>query len=384
MVAPMSSVDARTRRPSSGLAIEFITPRGFAREHYRLRSASKTSPPSIACLRVPEHPAGHYRLRASGSEASPGETCRRSRGLGNKQQEPGTNVRAQRIDVQLMNRLDRRRRRWGLAFSIALHGGVLYAVWQVPWAAIPVSAVQPRTAAVSRVVWIREVPPIEAPSEPTLDPALEPGGPQADTIVTLVHPAIPELPVRPDLPPPPRSAPEPRRPRPGSEPTVPAPNAPPADRERVSPPAEPDRAAPEAAPDSSGLNTRALPEVDWEKERRDAIESVLEERGQGREPLTFSRDDVIEELEPVEPALPPLVVDNCVIVKSKLQRFAALMTGRCVREARGDLFALIKPEYLKGRPVCVETRPESPGSFLADGTPISTVKCELVADEKAQ
>jgi hypothetical protein len=154
------------------------------------------------------------------------------------------------------------------------------------------------------------------------------------------------------------------------------------DREAVAPRTEPDSTADEAAPQSSGRSGKTLPEVDWEKERRDAIESVLEERALGHGPLTFSKDDVIEEVEPMEPTLPPLVVDNCVIVKSRLQRFTALMTGRCVREARGDLFALIKPEYLKSHPVCVETRPESPGSFLSDGRIISTIKCELVANEE--
>jgi hypothetical protein len=217
-----------------------------------------------------------------------------------------------------------------------------------------------------------------------LDPELDPGGPLVDTAVAVVHPAIPELPIRPDLPAPPRSAPEPRRPRPGAELTAPAPSAPSSEREPVAPRTEPDSTANEAAADSSGRSAKSLPEVDWEKERRDAIESVLEERARGREPLTFSRDDVIEEPEPIEPALPPLVVNNCVIVKNRLQRFAALMTGRCVREARSDLFALIKPEYLKRHPVCIETRPESPGSFLSDGTVISTVKCELVADDDAE
>ena len=282
-----------------------------------------------------------------------------------------------------MIRHERRRRPLGLALSIALHGGVLYGVWQVPWSAP--AALQPRTpGSVSRVVWIRELPAARAPSEPTLNPELDPGGPVADTAVALVHPAIPELPIRPDLPPPPRSAPEPRRTRPGAEATAPAPSAPQAERKPIAPRTEPDSAASEAAPDSSGRSAKSLPEVDWEKERRDAIESVLEERALGHGPLTFSRDDVIEEPEPIAPVLPPLVVDNCVIVKNRLQRFAALMTGRCVREARGDLFALIKPEYLKGHPVCVETRPESPGSFLSDGTMISTVKCELVADEDAR
>jgi hypothetical protein len=279
----------------------------------------------------------------------------------------------------MSSRGERIRRPWGLAFSIVLHGAVLYAVTRVPWSAM--SALPRAPAPVSRVVWLREPPPKPPLSEPTLDPAVESGGAEAGTAVAVVHPPIPELPIRPDLPPPPRSAPEPRRPRAGSEATPPSRTAPRADR--IAPPSETEPAATETETESSGRDGRALPEVDWEKERRDAIDSVLEERALRRGPRTFSLDDVIEEPEPAEPVLPPLVVDHCVIVKSKLQRFAALMTGRCVREARGDLFALIKPPYLKSRPICVETRPEAPGSFLADGTPISTVKCELVADERA-
>jgi hypothetical protein len=129
----------------------------------------------------------------------------------------------------------------------------------------------------------------------------------------------------------------------------------------------------------------APPEIDWDKERSAAVRDVLEERARRGEYLTFSFEDKIpKEPEPVDPPPTPLVVDNCVIVKGRLQRFAALMTGRCVREARGDLFAAIKPAYLRSHPVCIETRPENPGSFLSDGRPVSTVKCELVANEGEQ
>jgi hypothetical protein len=58
------------------------------------------------------------------------------------------------------------------------------------------------------------------------------------------------------------------------------------------------------------------------------------------------------------------------------------MFGICARLPRGDLFADIKPEYLKKRAVCVETRPGEPTAMDARGNEISTVKCELIAEDE--
>jgi hypothetical protein len=247
-------------------------------------------------------------------------------------------------------------RRWrGLSLSLAVHAAVAYAMARVPWAASELP-LPPLPA--QEVIWLAGLP---APKEPALEPD--------ERLATAAPPLAPAPAVEPaaraDQPPPSR-APAPRArsaPRP-PEPPAPAP------------------AAPEAvagADVSQGGAT--LPKVDWNKERLDAVRDVLERRATERQYLTFSLDDVVKEPEPAEPVLPPLVVDHCVIVKNRLQRFAALMTGRCVREARGDLFALLKPGYLRSHPVCLETRPEAPGSLLSDGTVISTVKCELVANE---
>jgi hypothetical protein len=254
------------------------------------------------------------------------------------------------------------RRRLSVPLSVALHAAVFYAVGLVPWAAsdIPQPAV-PRT----RVVWLEQAfAPI--PQESALDPsearaAIEPARPSTE-------PRLEERAANVDPP--------------ASEPKT---------RERVTAPiaVEPSARSTEAtAPardpeDRSAAETASpVPEVDWDKERQDAVRDVLEQRARERTYLTFSLEDLVEEPEPSDPVPLPLVVDNCVIVKGRLQRFAALMMGRCVREARADLFAAIKPGYLKAHPVCIETRPDNPGSFLSDGRQISTVKCELVANEE--
>jgi len=249
------------------------------------------------------------------------------------------------------------RRRWTVPLSIALHAAVLYTIARVPWAASEI----PQPAAPTRqVVWLEDLRP-PTPVERALEPT-EQSASVADSRPSEAPP--PDRTV--DVPPPPAQPPPARRP------AQPAPAREPAQRAE-----EPVASTTDAPPPAA-----TLPEVDWEKERHDAVRDVLVQRAQEREYLTFSLDDVVKEPEPEEPVLPPLMVDNCVIVKGKLQRFAALMMGRCVREARGDLFAAIKPAYLRAHPVCVETRPDNPGSFLSDGRQISTVKCELVAEDE--
>jgi hypothetical protein len=133
---------------------------------------------------------------------------------------------------------------------------------------------------------------------------------------------------------------------------------------------EPARAADEPRP--------TVPRVDWEKERRDAVARVIGERAAGEEGADSGRD---RQPQLVEPPPPPMVRDNCEIAKGLLQRFFVQMRGGCVRDAYGDLFAAIKPDYLKARPVCAETRPEAPGALTSTGEIVSTVKCELVVQE---
>jgi hypothetical protein len=252
------------------------------------------------------------------------------------------------------------RRTWAVPLSLALHAAAFYAIGRVPWAA---SEMPELPVPHNRVVWVKDWPlPTPTPEERALEP----------TEAAARSDVIPEAPAGP----PQRSA------------NV----APPPPRKRATPPTEQQPAPrPEPSQEDAGAAANSangaapastLPKVDWEKERHDAVREVLNERAQQREYLTFTLDDLVPKPEPVDPLPLPLVVDNCVIVKGKLQRFAALMMGRCVREARGDLFAAIKPAYLKTHPVCIETRPDNPGSFLSDGRQISTVKCELVANDE--
>src|SRR5262249_8890345 len=144
---------------------------------------------------------------------------------------------------------------------------------------------------------------------------------------------------------------------------------------RSAPPAEVRNSSP-GARDEAPPSSR--PPVDWEQERRKAIASIIAERLSPQHYVTFSADDFIPPPAQIEPVPPPFV-DDCVIAQGKLQTFMAQMMGRCVRDARGDLFASIMPEYRTTVPRCAETHPDSPGSVLADGTEISTVKCTLVA-----
>jgi hypothetical protein len=137
-------------------------------------------------------------------------------------------------------------------------------------------------------------------------------------------------------------------------------------------PPQPEVKGPEAA-----AQRAAPPNVDWEKERQAAARSVVQQQGRPGTSLDGSSEKP-RPAEPVEPATTALVNDGCVIAKNRAQRFTARLMGRCVRGPRGDMFAAIMPEYLKVRPVCIETHPEAPGSVLSDGTEISTVKCELV------
>jgi hypothetical protein len=259
------------------------------------------------------------------------------------------------------------RRRWTVPLSIALHAAVLYTIGRVPWAA---SEIPQPAAPTSQVVWLEDVRPPK-PLERALDPT-EPSASVADNRPAEAPPPEHTAAVAPPPPQPSPVEPAPIEPSP-ERPARPAPAREPAPRAE-----EPVASTTDAPPAAT------IPDVDWDKERHDAVRDVIRQRATEREYLTFSYDDVFKEPEPEEPVLPPLVVDQCVIVKGRLQRFAALMTGRCVREARSDLFAAIKPAYLRAHPVCVETRPDNPGSFLSDGRQISTVKCELVAEEGAE
>jgi len=235
------------------------------------------------------------------------------------------------------------RRRAGFALSLALHVVVVGAVVQLHWPAHdgPARPAQPRIA------WLAG--PVQALVAPQVEIVAPDAASTADTAPPAERQPVKKL-ERPST----RKASVPRT----------------------------SGAAGESAPASQTPTDNDRPSrapVDWENERRAAVASVIAERESPRHYVTFSMDDYFPEPAAPSESVPPPFVDDCVLAHGRLQVFMAQMTGRCVRDARGDLFAAIMPAHLTARPVCAETHPDAPGSILADGTEISTVKCELVA-----
>lgn len=237
------------------------------------------------------------------------------------------------------------RRRLALPVSIALHAVVVLGAARMDWS----TAVSPAVAPTISVVWLESRPPqpelVEA-LPPTAEPAMEP-------------PIVEEPPE-----PPPKPAPIDEQPEPEAAPAEPA-------RSAVA------EEASEAAP----APPAPRPQIDWEAERRRAAASVIEERG-SETYRSFSTED-LPERKPAGDATPPTPIaevmdDGCVIAKNRFERMMMMMLGRCVREARGDLFADAMPSYLTKRPVCVETRPEGvPAVESASGREYPTVKCRM-------
>jgi outer membrane biosynthesis protein TonB len=235
--------------------------------------------------------------------------------------------------------------------SLLLHAGAIYAVTRVPWHVSHVPPLPPPTA----VVWMRELPPPKA-VVPEPEPEPEPA-PAISTAPPPVEPA-------PDLPSP---AVEPPTERP--------PPSPPRRTARRAPAPPPEQPVPQPA---EAPAPQPPPVIDWEKERRAAIRDMIENPQRGFR--TFSPDDLPErKLQPlpIEPA-PPAMTERCAVFKNRFQAMMLAMVGKCVRDARDDLFVDARPAYLDEKPRCRETRPDSPGALASDGRIISTVKCELV------
>jgi len=226
---------------------------------------------------------------------------------------------------------------------LALHLGLLYAVTRAP---MLVSEAHTPPPPAPSVVWLRDLPPREAPPASPEAPAVEP---------------LPE--VRPEAiePPPPKRAAPPTPKRTGA---------------RKPPPEEPPPAAAEPPPQA------APPPIDWDKERSAAVRNTI--NNPAPQYRTFTYDDVPKRKPqplPIEP-VPPAKIDNCAIFKNIFQAALLGMIGKCVRDARSDLFAGARPPYMDEHPVCRETRPDSPGAITSDGRVISTVKCDLVAEDE--
>lgn len=257
--------------------------------------------------------------------------------------------------------------KWAVLGSSIAHALLLIAAARVSFGPDePVAAV---AAAPPTVVWLRDWPraPLEEP--PTAAPPVEEASPAVALVPRL---AVPEP--TPALPEPPLPEPVPR----------PQPAAP------VTPgPAEAEAEAPvePAAPSTPGAAEPAderpavvsLDGVDWDEERRRAIEQVMEAREREQRYHTFSLADVLEEPEaiPEEPGPERSIFEpgggrggggpallSRGQARTKAGRFMAdlchALTGgasfmglfsMCAEDtARSDLFAHLKPEYLRRRP----------------------------------
>lgn len=251
-----------------------------------------------------------------------------------------------------------RESRLALPVSLAVHAAVLYVAWLTPWTPDPAS--MPAADPPPPIVWLAEWPRAASPVDDQRSPAEpEPAAKEGSTSSAIERPAAE---VEPAVEP----AVEPQEPR-TAEHESPAP---------TSPVSEP----------SVRPRMRVAPNVDWEAERRRAAGSVIEQQTRDTQARSFSYDDLPENERAPKAPTPPTPIaeaidDPCVIAEGKFERFAARMIGRCVREARGDLFADIEPGYLKKRPVCVDTRDPDADPLLADvdrDSKYSTVKCKLV------
>jgi hypothetical protein len=256
---------------------------------------------------------------------------------------------------------------FALPLSIALHLALIYALSRLPWGVSPQS-VRPT----STVIWLDEW----RPSAPAERPAPESEAPAAlDAVRTLAPAAAVE----------PRSPPR-ETAESDEEREMPPPAAQSGDMQNGSPATKLDQAV--------GSST---PSIDWQAAEQRAVAAVLEEQARERGYRTFSLDDVVKATPPA--AVPDPVTqkmfDGCHVVKSKLEGMAwgllgaasggllNALPGFCLRGPHADLFADIKPDYLKKRPFCAEAPGAEAEPLLADARhDIRNVKCRLVSEEE--
>ena len=243
-----------------------------------------------------------------------------------------------------------------LPLALLVHGGFV-AVVLTTRLGVPPSFDAPRFAAPSAFLWLTP-------------PSIE------------VRPPEPEVAVEP--------APAPARtvPRPEPQPSAPSQSPP--------PPTASEQAEPESA-----ASFRARPAIDWEQQRRAALDQL---RGApSRRYSTFSAEDFIAAPVPrTDPApsgeifSPNKHVPSLLSPSQQHTRFArkladichALTGGfgvsfqgfalfnACAGEGgRSDLFAAIKPEYLKVVPDCTTDLPKE----ATEQIPPTLVRCRLVA-----
>ncbi|HEX6998728.1 MAG TPA: hypothetical protein VF322_11325 [Gammaproteobacteria bacterium] len=253
-----------------------------------------------------------------------------------------------------------------LGASIAVHAALLLGLSLVHWRVEPEGRASREPPS---VVWLRDwAPPTPPPAEPEpLDAPVEP-------------------------PPPPEDE-TPAEPPPPAEPAAEAP----------SPPAPPPEEAPPEEPAEPATPPRR--EIDWEAERRRAIEQLREQRAREGEVYTFSSEEMPDAVPPeeTEPERPSVFDRPSASGRSVLRPSGQARTrvGRAVSEAceallgggglfgislcggEGedvDFFPYIKPLNATGRPECHEVPGAvHPPSLDADpDEPV--VKCRIVVD----
>lgn len=208
----------------------------------------------------------------------------------------------------------------------------------------------------------------------------EPVAPEPLDVPEPVEPVAPE----------PLDAPEPSAV--GPEPDPPEPDA-----EQV-----PERTDDDTTPEDQ--RDRLPRDVDWDAERRRAVRSVIEQHERENDYATFSFEDLEHgETPAAEPGPERSVFESDssggpgVLSSSKARsRAGRWVAEKCERitggvsifgllslcapnNARSDLFASIKPRYLKARPVCTEVDQPAAGDDETS-SPKKTHDCRLVVD----
>jgi hypothetical protein len=262
---------------------------------------------------------------------------------------------------------------------------------------------------VTQVVWLNELrvePAADAETPSETEVLVEAETPEAETPIQAETP--PDAPP-PDAPPPEAAVAREPEPEPESE-SEPEPDQEAAELEPLQvvesgSPAEPTDG------DTPRRNFFA-PDIDWEKERQDAVAGVIADGALEDEYVTFSLSDRLGEPAEAEPAGPrehifdtPNRQSRSALTpgrqKTRFGRWAAetcnalsgggiglSLPGFAVGSLCGedapwaDYFADIRPDYLNSSPECAETD-ESQLSPLAIARrdEISTVKCRLVLQE---
>jgi hypothetical protein len=276
------------------------------------------------------------------------------------------------------------------AWSVAMHALLLAAAAFVPW-----SERQLETPPRLEVVWVREWPPAETPRQPDEPQRQEP---------------------QPESPPLPSKPPESTR------------------LQSARPEEPPARSGPSAAQASSASSSPRTPrastkgqaptprrgKIDWDAERRLAIQQLSREQARMDRSPTFSFNDIIPKSPPKEDDPMEHLFDGgdggspagrSVLgvgqSRTKVGRFLSdlcnALTGGvsvfgvmslCARDTTGPYAASpLRPAYLKKLPVCEEVVLASPpmqpaegaSTSSADPSATSTIKCRLLTEaERAE